>query len=312
MLVEMEPAVDLTDVNYLDEYVGEIWVMFKQYIPEPQTTIFEKAFNLIILSYPDSLLGTQITETLINDELDIPAKTKVIRDMIMDNIMEILTKMGFVLDGNYVEDKSLPYLTQLVDFVYDVDGQSDIVGLGGVFDSQDIPAKERFIAGLECYYGEGFNSEQYSYIIEDISETAVKAIRDTLKQEDDIDSPAQHIVDRVVKNKFAFENTIAWTHITSNGQIGSSPDSLFGYYKLEMDKLLNKGTTTEINTLLGSSKTDTLYDYGRNVIALFLISDVNDSVLKDTVIRYLDGFVEDILTINKLEDLLSKVVLNND
>lgn len=310
MLIEMEPAVDLTDVNYLDEFVGEIWSQFKQSIPTQQIIILEKAFNLIILSYPDSLLGAQITETLVNDELDIPAKLKVIRDMIMDNVLDILAKMGFVLDGNYVEDKNLPYLTQLIDFVYDVDGQSDITGLGDVLDSLDIPPKERFISGLECYYGEAFVRDQYEYIIEDISESAIKVIRDTLKQEDDVDVPAQHIVDRVVKNKSVFENTIIWTHITSGGQIGSSAESLFGYYKLELDKILNKESSESLNNFLGGKNGDTLYDYGRNVIALFLISDVNDSVLKDTIVKHLDGFVDDMLTLNKLEEIINKVVLN--
>lgn len=294
MINEIDGFFDGDDEELPQHYVGEMWAEFKAHIPDDQYKILSRGLTYILLTYPDSALPMQITETFVNDQLDTNAKKQVIWGYIVDNIIEIMTKMGLVLNLEYVDNKFLPQYIRLVDTLYTLPGYEDTMGLTNILDSLDIDPVERLEMVLRKLLGIQADLEHYAYIIRDVSEVLLKSFSDGMKGNNEIENPPKNIINRVIGNKPLFTNTLMWTHIVNQGQLGGAVDSLMNFFKHDLARVLEDE---------GQER------YGINLVCLVLISEINNSAVKETVSRLLDNEVEDITVRMKLDSCIAKLNL---
>lgn len=319
MIIETQEAVMMDeDEDLAATLMGGIWSDFKACIPEPQAKILTEGFNLILLSDPaqtqeedlddpdfltgrsGSLVPNLVTEVLIDENTHIPEKKSLIFSIITGNIIEVLVNMGFTLNDDEVGPEQLKELCQLVALFYDLNNYQDLIGLADVLDSSDIPPKDRYLMVMQKYLGEQFDLVVYELMVDDVSEVTLKAIRDALLQEDDIQAPPPSLIKRIVENRVPLEGTLVFGHIRNNGQIGGSVQSFLNFYHRELDELTDNPTY------------DNLMQYGKEVTAIFLASELNTPVLRDKLVRYLGGIVSDGLAMMKLETFINGLVLTDE
>lgn len=320
MIIDTQEAVLMhEDDDLAASLMGGIWEDFKVSIPEPQAKILIKAFNLILLTCPDNfkeqveseddtidvngydtLLPNTITELLVDDTTHIPEKKNAVFQLITSNIIDNLVRMGFTLDEDEACAQTLVELTNLGQLFFDLDQYEDLIGLADLLDSRDIPPKERFLLLMEKYLGEQFDLDIYERLILDVSEVTLIVIRNALLQEDNSEILPVNIVKRVVDNKALLEGTLAFDHIRNNGQLGGSVQSFMSFFSRELEALTDN--PTEENLLV----------YGKQVVALYLISEMNTPKIKDSVLRYLSDVITDYTAMIKIENFIHSLVLTDD
>lgn len=320
MIIETQDAVMMNeDEDLAVNLIGGIWTDFKASIPEPQAKILTEGFNLILLGMPqgqssedegddenydgervDSLLPNVILGLLVDDTTHTAEKKNNVFQLITGNIIETLVKMGFTLNEDEVSQERLRELCQLVALFYDLQNYQDLIGLADVLDSADIPPKERYLMVMKKYLGENFDVDVYELMVDDVSEVTLKAIRDALLQEDTTEMPPQMIVKRVIQNKEHLDGTLAYKHIRNNGTVGGSVQSFLNFYRRELELLTDDPTP------------ENLIQYGKEVTAIFLASELNTPVLKDKLVRYLADIVTDYQASVHIETLINRLVLTDD
>lgn len=319
MIIETQEAVVMhEDEDLAATLMGGIWSDFKDCIPEPQAKILTEGFNLILLSDPaqtqaedledpdfltgrsGSLVPNLITEILIDENTHIPEKKNSVFQIITGNIIETLVKMGFTLNEDEVSQDRLMQLCQLVHLFYDLQNYQDLIGLAGLLESTDIPPKERYLMLMQRYKGDNFDIDVYELMVDDVSEVTLKAIRDALLQEEAVDMPPQTIIKRIIQNKDLLDGTLVYAHIRNNGQIGGSVQSFLNFYSRELEEYTDEPTP------------DKLVQYGKEVTAMFLASELNTPVLKDRLVSYLSGIVTDYKAMVDIETLINRLVLTDD
>lgn len=276
-------------------HLGDTWSDFKSFIPEEHYKLLTRGLNFILITYPDSLLPTQITELFVDEQVDIPQKKQIVWSLIVDNIMEILVKSGITVSSEYIENKYLYHYLMVLELIFTLPGYEDTLGLSNILDSMDNDPKDRFLLVLEKVHGEGFDSEPYQYFIEDVSEVLLKSLSSGLKKDDELENPPQNIIDRVIDNKPAFKDTLTWDHIVNHGQLGGSVESLLNFFKRDLLRIMEDAGQ---------------YEYGRNVICLYFISELNNNKLKEAIARYLDEVVDDITVRMKLDELINSLKID--
>lgn len=319
MIIETKEAVLLEeDEDLAAALMGGIWSDFKESIPPLQAKGLTEAFNLILLSQPldlndpstnmpdvddddfmsnrtGSAVPTLVTNVLVDDNTHTPEKKNAVYQIITGNIIEILKSMGFVLDDDVASQDTLSAMCKMVSFFYDLQEYEDLIGLGDLLDSQDIPPKDRYLLCMERYLGEGTDLSDYEVLIVDVSEVTLKAIRDSLKQEDLDSAPPQSLIDRVLKNRELLEPTLAFAHIRNNGQLGGSVSSFLNFYHRELEELLDEETEAS------------QVQYGLEVIGFFMISELNNPFIKDRLVKHFSGVINDHIASLKIEKLINKL-----
>lgn len=319
MLINAEEAIVMAEEEDLAaSVIGGPWVIFKQSIPEPQAKILVHAFNLILLSEPgtpeegepdiDSVMGRstsflpmQINNLLVDDAQSLVNKKSYIYEMLIDNTMTLLQGIGFTLDEDYVTAEMLPYLCKIGHFFYEMQGYQDLLGLAGVLESQDISPVDRFMLVLHRYLGEETDMTNYEYLISDVSEVTLKAIKDGIEGEDVTVGIPDALIARVKNNLLVIEGTLAYTHIRSNGQLGGSLDSFLNFFHREL-KQIQDNLDEEENVLR----------YLKELIGFYLISDVNNGQIKERLLATAYELIGNHLLLLKAEDLVNKLVLTNE
>lgn len=319
MIIETQDAVVMNeDEDFAVTLMGGIWSDFKDSIPEAQAKILTEGFNLILLSNPsesaqedlsdpdflsgrsDTLLPNVITAALVDDTTHTAEKKNAVFQLITGNIIEVLVKMGFVLNEDEVSQDRLAQLCQLVSLFYDLNNYQDLIGLADVLDSTDIPPKDRYLMVMQKYLGDNFDIDVYELMVDDVSEVTIKAIRDTLLQEDLTEAPPQMIVKRIIQNKAELNDTLVYTHVRNNGQVGGSVQSFLNFYRRELEVYTEEPTPEK------------LIRYGKEVTAIFLASELNTPVIKDKLMRYLADIVTDYQALIQLETFINRLVLTDD
>lgn len=319
MIIETQEAVLLEENEDLAAaLMGGIWSDFKESIPPLQAKGLTEAFNLILLSQPldvtDPSTGMPDTEdddfmsnrtasavpglisNILSDEsMHIPEMKNAVYQIITGNIIEILKGMGFILDDDVASQDTLGCMCKMLSFFYDLQEYEDLIGLADLLDSQDIPPKDRYLLCMERYLGEGTDLSDYEVLIVDVSEVTLKAIRDSLKQEDLDSAPPQSLIDRVLKNRTLLESTLAFAHIRNNGQLGGSVNSFLNFNSNFLEDLLEEGTEKA------------QVQYGLEVIGFFLISELNSPLIKDRLIKHFSGVINDHIASLKIEKLINKL-----
>lgn len=294
MIIEREDSVELEeDENLADSAIGGLWVTFRNAIPPLQAKELDEAFNLIMISDEDSDMPSQLASLLVAEDLDLSTKKQTVYVVIATNIIDLLSRLGVTLDDDVVGETKLRQLITLTDFFFELREYQDTIGLKGLLESFDIPPVIRYLKAMELYWGEEFDMSEYECLVEDVSEVTIKAIKDALFNPDDVETAPEPIQKRIIANKAFFEDTLAKEHITKGGQLGGSMLSFLGFYKDRLEDLLENN----------------MVQYAKEVVAFYLVSDINSEFLKDKATDYLYSMINDINVLNKVEAMLAEVVI---
>lgn len=299
--MELDPAeiIELEkEKNMADILVGGLWIEFREAVPPLQAKILDRAFNLIMTTDQDSILPNQVANTLLNDSLDTSIKKQSLYVLFAVNIMSILTEMGMTLDDNVAGEDKLKEMCTIIEFFMELREYEDLIGLKNLLECSDIPPINRFFSALTVYWGEEFDISEFECLVIDVSEVTIKAIKDALFSPDDMSEPPDTLKRRILENREFLVGTKAHEHVTNNGQLGGSMVSFLNFFKDYMDGLLVEG---------GNS----VLVYAKEVLAFYIISDVNDEWLKEQATKYLYSVVDDLFLLTKVEGMIDQVVIKS-
>ncbi len=295
MIIDVEATVNLNEEgNLADTMVGGMWVTFRSAIPPMQAKILDDAFNLIIVSDEDVVLPNQIADLLANTDIDLAAKKQAVYVLLSVNIIALLTEMGITLNEETGENQ-IKEMSKLLDFFLSLNEYQDLIGLKPLLECLDIPPVNRLLRAMEVFYGEDFDISDYECMIEDVSEVTLKSIKDALFNPEETVNAPDNIVTRVLENKIFMEGTKAYDHLINNGQLGGSMTTYLSFFRHYLEDLIEANTTVS------------LLQYAREVMSLFLISEINDNWLKDKAVKYLYTVINDITVITKVEEMIDGV-----
>lgn len=297
MIIEREESVILEEgANLADEAIGGLWIEFRKSLHPAQAKELDDAFNLIMITNPDSLMPSQIVRVLVDEQYHIPEKKQTVYVVVTTNIIDVLEKLGIVLFDEVGEDK-LKFLYKLANVFLELEEYEDIIGLKGLLESYDIPPVNRLLQVLAIYWGEEEDLSEYECILKDVSEVTLKSIKDALFNPEDVETAPKPIQDRILANKKLLEGTIAYRHVTSNGQLGGSVRSFLTFFERDLQAILHKETS------------DAMVEYAKEAIGLYLISEINNEYLKDKVTQYLYSVVTDMHALMRIEKMIEQVVI---
>lgn len=302
------------NMDPLESIVGGIWLNFRESIPEAQATILSRGFNLIIegedigrdLSEKldeDRLAGNSsgilcplITELLSDDSLSIEEIKAELYELLTNNIIVLLKRLGVTIDEDNVEYQNLETLIDLVEFFFDVDGYEDVIGMITVLEASDTDPVSRLLGVITLFKGEDWDPSDTEILISDVSEMSLEAIRVGLTGTGEEEAVPEFIGTRIQANKEMIVGTQAGLHVISNGRLGAPLDNLMGFFS-EVPKLLDNPTP------------DNVASYVREVIAIYLISELNTDKIVPALQEHLNGVVTDTLTLDKVDKLIRELRL---
>ena len=301
MFIETDEAV-MTEVadDLAAKLIGGIWVDFKASIPDLQAKILTDGFNLILLNVPESLLQNVITEIIVDETFDTPIKKKQIYELITNNIIDVLSRLGFIINLDEVTHERLEELIHVGNFFHEMDQYEDVIGLGNILDSLDIPPVDRFLLIFQKYMGDSVSLVNYELLLQDVSEVTLKAVRDNLLSGDVEDGIPANIIKRVRANRALIEDTLAYEHVINNGRVGSPVDTLLSFFKVDLVKLLDYPSMD--NQIL----------YGKEVMALYLISELNNDTLREQLLVLINEITTDHLALLAIEKMIGMLDLTNE
>lgn len=301
MLTETDEVVMMeAEEDFAATLIGGIWVDFKASIPDPQAKILTDGFNLILLNVPESLLQNVITELLVDEEFDTAIKKKQIYELITNNIIDVLSRLGFIINLDEVTHERLEELIHVGNFFHEMDQYEDVIGLGNILDSVDIPPVDRFLLIFQKYMGDDVSLVNYELLLQDVSEVTLKAVRDNLLTGDVEDGIPMNIIKRVRANRGLIEETLAYEHVINNGRVGSPVETLLNFFKVDLVKLLDYPSM------------DNQIQYGKEVMALYLISELNNETLREQLLVLINEITTDHLALLAIEKMIGLLDLTND
>jgi hypothetical protein len=150
---------------------------------------------------------------------------------------------------------------------------------------------------MNLYEGGSLTVDRYEELLDDVSEVVLKTLRSNLVGEDPQEAISEFLQTRIRANREIFEDTLALIHITHNGGLGSPPETYVDFFQYELNQLLV--TPTAKNQLT----------YCKEIIALHLISDLNDPRIADAVLAYLHPIITDLVVFTQAESIVNNLVL---
>lgn len=301
MLTETDEVVMMeAEEDFAATLIGGIWVDFKASIPAPQAKILTDGFNLILLNLPESLLQNVITEIIVDETFDTPIKKKQIYELITNNIIDVLSRLGFIINLDEVTHERVEELIHVGNFFHEMDQYEDVIGLGNILDSVDIPPVDRFLLIFQKYMGDSVSLVNYELLLQDVSEVTLKAVRDNLLTGDVEDGIPLNIIKRVRANRALIENTLAYEHVINNGRVGSPIDTLLSFFKVDLVKLLDYPSM------------DNQIQYGKEIMGLYLISELNNETLREQLLVLINEITTDHLALLAIEKMIGTLDLTNE
>ena len=282
-------------------YVGDHWDEFSLTIPPLHVIEHERGIATVLTIYPDSLLPTQIIEINIDDNLDAHMKSNALRHVLFDQLKDIVNKMGVSLNNDYLEITHLPYLIDIAEFfmvVTEIDDNIQTVLPQLLADSEH--SKYRFLNAFGKVYQDGNEDadlSEFEYIIDDVSEVSLKMLVDSITGTDGEDIPPENIINRVTLNKDLLDGSLGWTHIRNGGVVGSSVETYLTFFNKELTALLEK------------EDTESFVAYGKDVISLHMISELNNDDFKNKLSLYFECRVDDLQALINIESLIKSLTL---
>lgn len=290
----------LADKELVINACGNSWVEFSETIPEVHVEQHEKGIAIILHAYPDSLLPTQIIELVVDEQLDANMRSVALRRVIYQNISELINKMGVTLSRDYVELHHLPILYEIVEFLYYVTLIEDsFQTILPQLLATDVHPKYRFINALSkvIFDEEEPDISELEYIIDDVSEVSLKELCDSITQVEDHDIPPENIIARVKATASMLDGSFGFQHIRNGGGLGSPVDSYMNFFN------------GELTALLANDTVESFVEYGRHVISLYLISELNDDKIKEALLVFFDGRIDDVSALIQIESIVKSLPL---
>lgn len=291
----------ITDLETVLAYCGNNWTEFSETIPAEHAALHVRGIALILTAYSDSLLPTQFIELSIDERMDSHMKSVALRKLIYDNLLDIINKMGVSLNIDIVEITHIPLLMDIIDFFYTITEIEDsYTTVYPQLIADDESPKYRFINAISkvIYDTEEPDISDLESIIDDVSEVSLKTLADAITNTDGEDIPPDNIITRVVQNKNKLDNSLGYTHVRNGGVVGSDINSYLNFF------------TKELTTLLEQDTLEGFEQYGYDIISLHLISDINDDKLKDTLLRFFDGRIDNIQSLIRIESYIKSLILS--
>lgn len=289
-----------SDKELVIHYCGDTWLEFSDSIPDPHVKEHARGMALILTFYPDSLLPTQFIELVVDERLDANMRSAALRQLIYTNMLDIINKMGVSLNIDYVELNHLPLLCSIVEFLLSVTQIDDAYQLVlPQLEASDTHPKYRFINALSkvVYDEEEPDVSDLECLIDDVSTVTLKMLSDSIMGREDIDTPPTNIINRVVANRTLLDGSLGFQHVRNAGEVGSAVTSYLNYFK------------PELTALLGSDNDDDVVKYGKDVISLYLISDTPNDTLKDTLLVFFDGRIDNLRAVIQIESIIKNLVI---
>lgn len=290
----------LADKELVIAACGNSWVEFSETIPPVHVETHENGIAIILEAFPDSLLPTQIIELVVDEQLDAQMRSVALRHVIYQNISELINKMGVVLNKDYLEIHHLPLLYQIAEFMFRVTEIEDsFQTVMPQLLASDTHPKYRFINALAkvIFDEEEPDISELEYIIDDVSEVTLKDLCDSIAQVDNQDIPPENIIDRVVAAREALDGSLGFQHVRNGGGLGSPIDSYMNFFN------------PELSALLGAESLESFVEYGKHVISLYLISEINDDKLKEALLAFFDGRIDDVSALIQIESMIKSLKL---
>lgn len=275
MLLEAN-AVDLTDRSLLSVEIGGLWDNFKLSITDHNAYCLDTSYNLIRISDPNTLVGQIIQTMLVDESTDVSMKLADIRNLLITNIIGLISQAGIKIDEDMVNVNQLPLLNSILDLIYILNGFEDLLSLSEVLESSDIPTVDRFIRVL-ALVNDLDDTTDYEELILDVSETLIEVLRRSLITHDDVIPLNPLIRDRILNNKPFLKGTLAGEHLLQGGNFGGSLATLIKSWANE----------------LSAVESDNQAHYVKEIIALAILSDVTDGELLNEVNRLITDVVID-------------------
>jgi len=319
MLIEKDEAILLEDDDDLAEgLIGGIWTSFKQSIPEAQAKVLVTGFNLIILGDPEqtsqdleeidgvlgnkteSLLPGMITNVLVDESITVAQQKMVVYELITNNIIETLVRLGFILNDDNLNHEKLQEMCEIVSFFYEMDSYEDLIGIADLLESSDIAPVDRFLMAMQKYLGEDADLTVHELLLLDVSEVTLKVIRDNLVFGEITEAMPETLIQRVRDNVETIKGTCAYDHIINNGQPGSAVDVYVSFFAPQLKPMLDAGTS------------ESSLQYCKEMIGIFLISEVNSPRLKEELLEFLYTMINDHMVLNRVETAVNALVLKHE
>lgn len=296
MLLESN-KFDLTDVNLLTADVGGAAVMFLDSITEANAKRLVNGYNLIKVTDPDTMLGSMVTDILLDESVEIPLQKDTLLRLMLTNIINLLRQASVQIDEDSVEFSDYDTIYQILDLFTIIDGIEDLMGLSVVLENQSISPKERFIQLYSTIYIEEDESvlERLYILIKDVSEVTLETLRLSLiypKLEDIIPNK---LVDRIVANKELLCQSFVGDFIRSNGNVGSTVENLLSFFSTDLNRLRDPDYEFPLH-------------YYAAVLGIIIISDTNNESIRSEFAKLTEGTVEDIDILMDIDKLLDGVV----
>jgi hypothetical protein len=276
--------------------MGDLWGTFLRMVPVPQGNVLTQGLALIMLSDEDSTVPNMISEILIDDNTDVPFKKTTIYGLVTNNIIHTLQEMGFIV-SEYANIQNLEELNAILAFIFSMEDYEDLIGLGDLLDCTDIPPVHRYVDAMDRYHGGGLDTVAYEELLDDVSEVVLKTLRSNLAGVDVHEAISELLQKRMRANRELFKGTLALLHITQNGGLGSTPDVYVSFFEYELNQLL-----------LNSTPANQL-QYCKEIIALHLISDLNNPRIADAVLSYLHPIITDFVVYSQAESIVNELIL---
>lgn len=292
----MSDYIDDTNLKVAIDELGDLWFSFEECLVPETAIIFNKSYNLIVMSVKDCALSLDISTLLVDESQDIPSVVNNIRETFLVYLVDILTNMGIMIDKEHVDPDSLPYLNTILETIYTTDGMEDVMGLIYVLENETFTNKERVIEVIKRVHDLD-DDEVYPDLIRDISADVVKGLMMGLGADtdatDDREVANEEVTKRVKANREFLKGTLAATHVINNGAMGLS-------YQVLSDMFIN-----DLAKLIVGEKRD----YYKNILAMLLISSMTNEEIESGYEGMIKDFANDLEELYVGSVLLEELVL---
>ena len=289
--------LDLTGINLLSSDVGGMAVAFLDSITEANAKRLVDGYNLIKVTDPDTMLGSMVTDILLDETVEIPLKKDTLLRLMLTNIINLLRQASVKINTDHVEFSDYDLIYQILDLFTIIDGVEDLMGLSMVLENQAVTAKERFIQLFSTVYIEEDEStlERLSILIEDVSEVTLETMRLSLIHPKIEDIIPDKLVKRIIANKDFLCQSFVGDYIRSNGNIGTTVENLLSFFASDLNRLRDPDYEFPLH-------------YYVAVLGIFIISDVNNESIRAEFAKFTESTVDDVELLMDIDKLLDGVI----
>lgn len=295
MIIEKN-SIDLTGVNLLVNDVGGLAQSFLNHITEANAKRLIDGYNLIKISDPDTMLGSMITDILMDESVEMTLQKDTLLRLVLTNIIKLLTNASVYINKDEVDFADFDLLYNVLNLFTIIEGTEDLLGLSIILENQSVTPLERFIQTYAAVYMEEDLSvlDKLYILINDVSEVTLETLRLTLVLPELDDIIPQTLVNRIRANKPLLDRSFVGEYIRSNGTVGSTLTNLLSFFDPEL-------------TVLRNSENESKLSYYVALLGIIIISDVNNEVLRDVFGRYTSDTVDDVDLLMEIDKLIDGV-----